>query len=90
MKKKTILLVDDEEIILKSLGRDLKKAGYGVTMAENGESAIAKLEGKRFDLVITDLMMEGLDGIQVLKQAKKSDPELPVIILWLPSAEVSM
>ena len=81
MKKKTILLVDDEEIILKSLGRDLKKAGYDVAMAANGESAIAKLGEKRFDLVITDLMMEGLNGIQVLKQAKKIDPELPVIIL---------
>ena len=81
MKKKTILLVDDEEIILKSLGKDLKTEGYDITTAENGESAIAKLKEKRFDLVITDLIMEGLDGIQVLKQAKKSDPELPVIIL---------
>ena len=59
----------------------MKTEGYDITTAENGESAIAKLKEKRFDLVITDLIMEGLDGIQVLKQAKKSDPELPVIIL---------
>ena len=81
MKKKIILLVDDEEIILKSLSRDLRTEGYDVITAENGESAIAELKNKDFDLVITDLMMEGLDGMQVLKQAKKSALDLPVIIL---------
>ena len=81
MIKKTILLVDDEEIILKSLGRDLRTEGYDVITAENGESALAELKEKRFDLIITDLMMEGLDGIQLLKQAKKSASGIPVIIL---------
>ena len=81
MIKKTILLVDDEKIILKTIGKDLRAEGYDVTMAENGESAIAIMKKKQFDLVLTDLIMEGLDGIQVLKQAKKSNPELPVIIL---------
>ena len=81
MKSKAILLVDDEALILESLGRDLKIEGYGITTAENGERAIAIMKNKQFDLVITDLMMEGLDGIKVLKQAKKIDPVLPVIIL---------
>ncbi len=81
MIKKTILLVDDEKIILKTIGKDLRAEGHDVTMAENGESAIAIMKKKQFDLVLTDLIMEGLDGIQVLKQAKKSNPELPVIIL---------
>ena len=83
MKKenKAILLVDDEEILLKTISKDLRAAGYGVTLAANGENAIAELKNKRFDLVITDLMMEGIDGIQVLRQTKKSHPEVPVIIL---------
>jgi DNA-binding NtrC family response regulator len=81
MKNKAILLVDDEEIILKTIGKDLRAEGYDVTTARNGDRAIATLNQHHFDLVVTDLMMEGLDGIQVLKQAKKIDPALPVIIL---------
>ena len=81
MAKKSILLVDDEAIILESLGRDLEAEGYEVATANNGEGAIGMLQQQRFDLVITDLMMEGLDGIQVLKQAKRIDAALPVIIL---------
>jgi signal transduction histidine kinase len=81
MKSKAILLVDDEKIILKTIRKDLRAEGYDVTTAENGESAIATLKQQHFDLVITDLVMEGLDGFQVLKQATKIDPELPVIIL---------
>ncbi len=81
VKKKSILLVDDELIILKSIAKDLKTKGYSVTTAENGINAIAKLQMRPYDLVITDFMMEGMDGIQVLKQAKKLYPEIPVIIL---------
>lgn len=81
MEKKAILLVDDEAIILKSLGANLTAEGYRVTTAESGETAIAEMEQGRFDLVITDLVMEGIDGIHVLKQARKIAPALPVIIL---------
>lgn len=81
MKKKTILLADDEEIIRKTISKELKAKGYDVATVEDGESAIALLKQERIDLVVTDLMMEGLDGIQVLKQAKKIDPELSVVIL---------
>lgn len=81
MANTSILLVDDELIILESLGMDLRAEGYEVTSADSGENAIAALEKSRFDLVITDLMMEGLDGIQVLKRAKSIYPALPVIIL---------
>lgn len=81
MKPHSILLVDDEEIILKTVGEDLKEEGYKVTTAGSGEEAVQKLSEDHFDLVITDLMMEGLDGIQVLKQAKKINPETAVLIL---------
>lgn len=81
MRKITILLVDDEKIILKTISKYLRGEGYDVSTTENGDRAIVKLNQQHFDLVVTDLMMEGLDGIQVLKQAKKNDPMLPVIIL---------
>ncbi len=81
MQKKTILLADDEPIILKSIGKELTAEGYDVHTANSGEEAIAAIENEHFCLVVTDLMMEGLDGIAVLKHAKQLNPDLPVIIL---------
>lgn len=81
MKTKRILLVDDEEIIIRSLGRELQAEGHHVRSAADGEGAVALLKQESFDLVITDLRMGGLDGIGVLKQAKEIAPHLPVIIL---------
>lgn len=81
MKSKSILLVDDEEIIRVTVSGDLKAEGYDVHTAHSGEEGIGKLQNQHFDLVITDLMMEGLDGIQVLKEAKKHYPDLMVLIL---------
>jgi len=82
MDKKTILLVDDEEIILKTLSKDLRHLGFDITTARNGKDAVAKLAGERsFDLVITDLVMDEMDGIQVLKVVKESDATIGVIIL---------
>lgn len=81
MQKKTILLVDDESVILKSLSRDLKAEGYDVVASNSGEEAVCQLKQHHFDLLITDLIMEGMDGIQVLKEAKNIDPDLPAIIL---------
>ncbi len=81
MKRNFILLVDDEPIILKSFTSDLKDAEYLVDTASSGKEAIEKIQKNDYNLVVTDLMMEGLDGIQVLKFAKKKDSELGVIIL---------
>ncbi|MGR3317990.1 MAG: sigma-54-dependent transcriptional regulator [Candidatus Anammoxibacter sp.] len=81
MKKHSILVVDDEEIILKTLELDLKDAGYNVNAAGCGEDAKKRLNEDDYDLVITDLMMSGIDGIQILKDAKKKNPETKVIIL---------
>ena len=80
MVGKTILIVDDEEIVRRTLADHLKTAGFHVLTASDGAAAIATVNKKHIDLVVTDLMMEGFDGIQVLEQAKDIDPELPVII----------
>lgn len=77
----SVLLIDDEEIILISLSHDLKNQGYEVTTANNGPEGIRKIRKNCFDMVITDLKMEGTDGIQVIEETKKIDPKIPVLIL---------
>lgn len=81
MKKYTILLVDDDPFILKGIGRGLESEGYRVTTADCGQAAIELLKKSAFDLVITDLIMDEVDGIQVLKKSKEMYPESMVIIL---------
>lgn len=77
----TILLVDDDPIITAGTGSDLEEKGYTVTTANSGERAIELLESFSFDVVITDLVMTPVGGIDVLKKAKEIHPETIVIIL---------
>ncbi len=81
MRKESILLVDDEEIILNTLSIFLHHQNYDVTMASTGEEAISLLTKSHFDLLVTDLAMCGIDGIQVLKEVKKISSLIGVIIL---------
>ncbi len=76
-----ILLVDDDPLILKTIGYALKAEGYAVTTAISGETAIEYFETTSFDLVITDLVMESVNGIDVLKKAKETLPDIAAIIL---------
>ncbi|MFC1744621.1 response regulator [Candidatus Riflebacteria bacterium] len=81
MQKETILLVDDDPIICKAVGKVLKENGFKVSTAANGSVALDLLEKNIFDLVITDLVMEKVDGLQVLESAKESNPDTGVFIL---------
>ena len=81
MNNKSILLVDDEENILTSIGWVLEKNDYSVTTAANGQQALDLLRANHYDLVITDLMMANVDGIAVLQQAKTISLNIGVIIL---------
>ena len=81
MKKYSILLVDDEPIITVVIGSALEEKGYEVTTADSGERAVELLNQSSFDLVITDLVMEAMNGIGVLKNSKEINPETMVIIL---------
>ncbi len=80
--RKSMLLVDDEQIILQSLSRDLASAdrNLDLTVSGSGEEAIAMINAGSFDLVMTDLVMPGLDGFQVLKAGKQKDAQTMVII----------
>ncbi len=81
MRPSHILLVDDDPFILTGIGKNLETEGYNVTTADSGEKAYRLLEESNFDLVITDLVMEKVDGIQVLQKAKQLYSDIMVIIL---------
>ncbi len=81
MKKYQILLVDDDPFILTGIGKDLESEGFRVTTAKSGEDAVKMLGAAYFDLVVTDLVMDKIDGIQVLKKAKAVNADTKVIIL---------
>ena len=76
-----LLLVDDDPFILEGIGEDLENTGYQVTCVDSGEKAVKLLEKYTYDLVITDLVMDKTDGIQVLKKTKETNAETMVIIL---------
>ncbi len=77
-----ILIVDDEPDMLKLLSMILKeKTPYEVTTTNNPVEAVELLKTGGFDLVITDLKMPGLDGLQLLEEVKRRDEDIPVIII---------
>ncbi len=76
-----ILIVDDERSMRDVLSIMLKKAGYAVTTADDGEEAIAQLGKEIFDLVITDLKMKKVGGLEVLKAVKDASPETVVLMI---------
>jgi DNA-binding NarL/FixJ family response regulator len=81
MSKNSILVIEDEEIIRHTLKEDLSYKGYLVTTAINGEEGVKKFSKDIFDLVIVDLIMEGMSGIQAIKKIKQIRSDIPVIIL---------
>ncbi len=81
MEEYSILLVDDDPFILEGIGADLESQGFELTEADSGDRALELVAEQKFDLVITDLVMENVDGIQVLKEAKAHHPDTMVIIL---------
>jgi DNA-binding response OmpR family regulator len=81
MRKYKLLLVDDDPFILTGIGKDLENEGYEVVTAQSGEKAVALVEELVFDIVITDLVMGGIDGIEVLRAVKARTDETMVIIL---------
>ena len=76
-----ILVVDDEQGLREVLSIMLKRAGYAVTSVSDGEEAIEQLQKEIFDLVITDLRMPKVDGMEVLRAVKSASPETVVLII---------
>jgi len=80
-KKPRILVVDDEEVAVRNLEHILKKEDYTVVTALSGPEAIKKLEASDFDVVLTDLKMEKINGIDVLEKARSRYPDTQVIMI---------
>lgn len=79
VQMKTILIVDDEAVIRDLCARALK--GYHVVQAENGHAALTAFEKGGIDVVLTDVMMPGMDGIELLKRIKEKEPTIVVIVM---------
>ncbi len=79
--KGKIHIIDDEPIIHEVLGDLLTSEGYAVVNSANGEEALEKHSAQTFDLILLDLLMPGMDGIEVLKLLKKRDPRSVIIII---------
>ena len=76
-----ILGVDDEEPERDVLGEYFESQGFGVEAAIDGEAALAALDRDRPDLVLLDVRMPGIDGVEVLRRIRRAAPELPVIMV---------
>ena len=81
MSEARVLVVDDEKSMRDLLAITLEREGYEVTVADGGEAAVEAIRRDTFDAIITDLRMARVDGLQVLRSARASSPETPVIIV---------
>src|SRR5215471_11467993 len=81
MARPALLLIDDEPNILSTLRRALEIEGYVVEVAGSGRLGLEKLGARDFDLVMLDVMMPELDGLQTLKLVREKDPDVPVVMM---------
>ena len=80
-RKTTILILDDETIVLNRLRPALEKTGYDVEVFSRSSEAAERIKEKIFDIVITDLKMQGLNGMQFLTMVKEHSPKTEVIVI---------
>ncbi|MEK6699211.1 MAG: sigma-54 dependent transcriptional regulator [Nitrospirota bacterium] len=76
-----LLIVDDERIALRNLEHVMKKEGYDVTGTQSGPNAVKLLEEQQFDVVLTDLRMEKVDGMQILRKCRELYPDAEVVMI---------
>jgi two-component system alkaline phosphatase synthesis response regulator PhoP len=92
MAKERILVVDDEEDILELVRYNLAKEGYHVTGTLSGEEALKKVRYETFDIIVLDLMLPGIDGLEVTKRLKASEKtrNIPIIMLTAKGEEADI
>lgn len=81
MNKAKLLIVDDELIMRESLAGWLQRDGHEVVTAASGEEALIKIKEMRFDILLVDIKMEGISGLEVLKNVKETDPDTAVVMI---------
>ena len=79
--RESILVVDDEAGVRSSLLGILGDEGYAADAVESGEAALLALENRRYDLLLLDVWLPNMDGLEVLARVRTLDPELPVIVI---------
>ncbi len=79
--RESILVVDDEAGVRASLAGILGDEGYAVETLESGEACLGAMEGRRYDLVLLDVWLPGMDGIETLSRMRTLDPDLPVVVI---------
>lgn len=80
-RKTQVLILDDEPIVWKRLKPALEKAGYEVEAFTQSSNAMRRVAEKEFDIVVTDLKMEGIDGMAFMTEVKKRAPRTEVIVI---------
>jgi len=80
---KKILLVEDEDFIRELYTRQLVKAGFAVKSAVDGQSGLELLKTEQFDLLLLDIMLPGMNGLQLLREFKTQNPNSPMITILL-------
>jgi DNA-binding NtrC family response regulator len=81
MKRLKVMVLDDEPIVCKRLQPALEKLGYEVETFTQSIDALHEIQGKAYDIIITDLKMKGIDGMKFLQEAKKRHPQTEVIVI---------
>lgn len=90
-QKGRVLLVDDEEELLDVLGRGLRARGHEVEAVDDPRAALALIEKKEFDVVVSDISMPGMDGIMLLRAVRERNLDLPVVLMTgSPSIETAV
>ncbi|OGL47075.1 MAG: histidine kinase [Candidatus Schekmanbacteria bacterium RBG_16_38_10] len=79
--KLRLMVIDDEPIVGKRLKQLLEKTGYIVEAFTESSTAVEELEKTHFDIIVTDLKMDGIDGMKILEIARKKNPDTKVIII---------
>ena len=81
MKKRNVLIVDDDPDVLSMLERLLKKLEYNPFVAQNGEEAVQIIDTSRIDVVVSDLVMPEMDGMELLKRVKSRKGDIPFLMI---------
>ena len=76
-----VLIVDDDEAHAQAVAESLQRVGYDCTVAGSGKRAVALIESQTFDVIVTDLMMDDIDGLEILRKSKEELPDAEVILL---------
>lgn len=80
-KKSRVLILDDEPIVGERLKSSLERIGFEVDTFSTSQEAVNQLRSQRYDILVTDLKMRGLDGMEVLKEAKRLHPDIQAVMI---------